>query len=338
MECSCSCVVFPMSGMRPDSAFSLTFPGRVKLTQIKCSLTEGVNFKAAQLKCVSSGAGRLFKIKMSPSKGAGKAFGEQSAASARKVGMMCLVKKREQDEFSRAPLPTRSWRQPGISALASLGPFGPTPGPTRADFGDIALGRAGCSRPGGVGGRWPRSPRPFPGGNTTARRREVAATLLLWSLRGAGPRRRGSGSRRRPQPQPPASRLRHRPRLARAPRASAWGLGPSSRFFGAGGERPPFPFSPAARLESRPALCPSAGTAARRPGSRSCRPPSAPSTTRSSRLQHLFARSLLLCGGARRVSRLLHSPRVPEQESSSGWGRSPGHVLPGTILRHFLGR
>lgn len=262
-----------MSGMRPDSAFSLTFPGRVKLTQIKCSLTEGVNFKAAQLKCVSSGAGRLFKIKMSPSKGAGKAFGEQSAASARKVGMMCLVKKREQDEFSRAPLPTRSWRQPGISALASLGPFGPTPGPTRADFGDIALGRAGCSRPGGVGGRWPRSPRPFPGGNTTARRREVAATLLLWSLRGAGPRRRGSGSRRRPQPQPPASRLRHRPRLARAPRASAWGLGPSSRFFGAGGERPPFPFSPAARLESRPALCPSAGTAARRPGSRSCRPP-----------------------------------------------------------------
>lgn len=277
MECSCSYVVFPMSGMRPDSAFSLTFPGRVKLTQIKCSLTEGVNFKAAQLKCVSSGAGRLFKIKMLPSKGAGKAFGEQSAASARKVGVTCSVKKRGQDEFSRASLPTRSWRQPGISARASLGSFGTHAGATRADFGDTALGRAGCCRPGGVGGRWPRSPRPFPGGNTTARRREVAATLLLWSLRGAGPRRRGSGSRRRPQP--PASRLRHRPGLARAPRVSAGGLGPSSRFsLGRRGRwrTPSFPSPPAARVASRPSPCPPAGAAARRPGSRSSHPPVLP--------------------------------------------------------------
>lgn len=77
--CSSSCIVLPMSRMRPDSAFSLTFPVRVKLTQIKSRLAEGVNFQEAWLKCICRGAGCLFKIQVLPSKGAGKIFCEQSA-------------------------------------------------------------------------------------------------------------------------------------------------------------------------------------------------------------------------------------------------------------------
>lgn len=187
--------------MRPDSAFGLTFPGRVKLTQIKSRLTEGVNFKEARLKCIISGAGCLSKMKMLPSEGAGNAFrGTECATlikallrlsmSAQKVKEMRLIKSYMRTSFPACPYP----RSPGgdlpqAPGLCS-GPSKPTLGGTRAEFGAMPLVRAGCSRTGvGGGGRgkrreWvtllppPCRALPFLRANTTARGHEVAATLL----------------------------------------------------------------------------------------------------------------------------------------------------------------
>lgn len=183
---SCPCIISPMSRMRPDSAFGLTFPGRVKLTQIKSRLTEGVNFKEARLNCISSGAGCLSKMKMLPSEGAGNAFrGTECATlikallrlsmSAQKVKEMRLIKSYVRTSFPACPYP----RSPGgdlphAHGLCS-GPSKPTLGGTRAELGAMPLVRAGCSRTGvgggageAAGGGHPAPPTlrspPFPSG------------------------------------------------------------------------------------------------------------------------------------------------------------------------------
>lgn len=149
VEWSCSCIIFPVSWMRTDSAFSLTFPGRVKLTEIKSRLTEGVNFKEEQLKCISFGASCLFKIKMLSSKGAGRVFREQSTLywikallrlnmSAEKVEVMWLVKRYVKMGFPECPYTHSPEGNPKQAHRLSLAPSGL--GAMRAEFGENTPG------------------------------------------------------------------------------------------------------------------------------------------------------------------------------------------------------
>lgn len=183
--------------MRPDCAFSLTFAGTVKFTQIKFRLTEGVNFKGAQLKCISCGAGCLFKIKTLPSKGAGKVFREQSEqlnygpAQAENVhakgGSNGISAKLHHEEFYRAPLHTQPCRQ----AKESHGLRSPSlaGGDGSRVCGALEMPPCGSERAGVA--------VPLLRGDISATGREVAATLLLWRLPAAGP---SNGTLQRPGP------------------------------------------------------------------------------------------------------------------------------------------
>lgn len=144
-------------------------------------------------------------------------------------------------------LRAQSWRQPDLSLRNHAGGYQSRIWGDNLGFGQVA------PAPGRGGGRRgtvtllppPCRALPFLRGDATARGREVAATLLLWRLRAAGPGSaagagRGRASRRRGcraagrlcrLPQPPASCLRYWPRLTRACRLSASGFGCSSFFF-----------------------------------------------------------------------------------------------------------
>lgn len=186
--------------MRPDCAFSLTFAGTVKFTQIKFRLTEGVNFKGAQLKCISCGAGCLFKIKTLPFQGSWKSilgtqcaalnYGPAQAENVRaKGGSNAIRAKLHHEERYRAPLHTQPWRQAkeshGLRSPSLAGGDG-----SRA-CGALEMPPCGSQRAGVA--------VPLLRGDTSATGREVAATLLLWRLPAAGPR---NGTLQRPGPMP----------------------------------------------------------------------------------------------------------------------------------------
>lgn len=113
----------------------------------------------------------------------------------------------------------------------SLAPSGL--GAMRAEFGENTPGSGRLLPP-----QSPCSPdpadRPCPAGDTTARGREVAATLLSWSLRAAGPGSAAdaagcSGRFTGPHPQPRPC-LRYQPRLTPACPVSALRFGCSPFF------------------------------------------------------------------------------------------------------------